>query len=149
VQYAKSRPVRPPSAEEEAPPEGGPNAVARTDLGNRLLNGLLKPLTRLAAKRGLTRCPLTFPRHGSLDVPDVRLRWRQLWQFVAALLAAHGCAAVSLPHFGYEDVPKELIEFPSNTSPKPSNGCAADRKWAPHTGACSEPIILAGARRPD
>ena len=35
-----------------------------------------------------------------------------LWQFVAALLAAHGCAALSLAYFADEDLPKELIEIP-------------------------------------
>jgi dienelactone hydrolase len=35
-----------------------------------------------------------------------------LWQFVAALLAAHGCVALSLPYFAYEDLPQELIEVP-------------------------------------
>ena len=35
-----------------------------------------------------------------------------LWQFVAAMLAAHGCAALSLAYFAHEDLPKELIEIP-------------------------------------
>ncbi|HET9193726.1 MAG TPA: acyl-CoA thioesterase/bile acid-CoA:amino acid N-acyltransferase family protein [Vicinamibacterales bacterium] len=34
------------------------------------------------------------------------------WAFVAALLAAHGFAALSLPYFGYEDLPREMIEIP-------------------------------------
>jgi dienelactone hydrolase len=36
----------------------------------------------------------------------------ELWAFVAALLAAHGCAALSLAYFAYEDLPKEMVEIP-------------------------------------
>lgn len=35
-----------------------------------------------------------------------------LWQFVAAFLAARGFVALSLPYFAYEDLPTELIEIP-------------------------------------
>lgn len=35
-----------------------------------------------------------------------------LWQFVAAMLATHGFAALSLAYFAYDDLPKELIEIP-------------------------------------
>ncbi len=34
------------------------------------------------------------------------------WAFVAALLAAHGFAALSLAYFAYEDLPREMIEIP-------------------------------------
>lgn len=35
-----------------------------------------------------------------------------LWVFVAALLAAHGMVALSLPYFAFEDLPKDLVEIP-------------------------------------
>jgi dienelactone hydrolase len=35
-----------------------------------------------------------------------------LWAFAAALLAAHGLAALSLPYFAYEDLPGQLVEIP-------------------------------------
>jgi dienelactone hydrolase len=35
-----------------------------------------------------------------------------LWAFVAALLAAHGMVALSLPYFAFEDLPKDLVEIP-------------------------------------
>ena len=34
------------------------------------------------------------------------------WAFVAAMLAAHGIAALSLAYFAYEDLPGELVEIP-------------------------------------
>jgi dienelactone hydrolase len=34
------------------------------------------------------------------------------WAFVAALLAAHGMAALSLPYFAFEDLPTDLVEIP-------------------------------------
>jgi dienelactone hydrolase len=35
-----------------------------------------------------------------------------VWTFVAALLAAHGMAALSLAYFAYDDLPRELVEIP-------------------------------------
>jgi dienelactone hydrolase len=35
-----------------------------------------------------------------------------VWAFLAALLAAHGMAALSLAYFAYDDLPRELIEIP-------------------------------------
>jgi dienelactone hydrolase len=35
-----------------------------------------------------------------------------VWAFVAALLAAHGMAALALAYFAYDDLPRELIEIP-------------------------------------
>ena len=57
-----------------------------------------------------------FAAQGATNAPGVIVLGGSdggnLWQFVAALLAAHGCAALSLPYFAYEDLPKELIEIP-------------------------------------
>ena len=58
----------------------------------------------LFAARGATNAPGVIVLGGSDG--------GNLWQFVAALLAAHGCAALSLAYFAYEDLPKELIEIP-------------------------------------
>jgi dienelactone hydrolase len=35
-----------------------------------------------------------------------------LWAFAAALLAAHGMVALSLPYFAFEDLPTDLVEIP-------------------------------------
>jgi dienelactone hydrolase len=58
----------------------------------------------LFAPRGVTSAPGVIVLGGSDG--------GNLWQFVAALLAAHGCVALALPYFAYEDLPKELIEIP-------------------------------------
>jgi dienelactone hydrolase len=72
--------------------------VVRTPVRDGRLRGTL------FAARNVTNAPGVIVLGGSDG--------GNLWQFVAALLAAHGCVALSLPYFAYEDLPKELIEIP-------------------------------------
>ena len=57
-----------------------------------------------------------FARDGATNSPGVVVLGGSdggnHWAFVAALLAAHGFAALSLAYFAYEDLPKEMIEIP-------------------------------------
>ena len=57
-----------------------------------------------------------FARHGAANSPGVIVLGGSdggnMWAFVASLLAAHGLAALSLPYFAYDDLPKEMIEIP-------------------------------------
>jgi len=72
-------------------------------------------VVRTPVRAGRVRGAL-FARQGVANAPGVIVLGGSdggnLWQFVAALLAEHGCAALSLPYFAYEDLPKELIEIP-------------------------------------
>ena len=72
-------------------------------------------VVRTPVRAGRVRGAL-FARQGVTNAPGVIVLGGSdggnLWQFVAALLAEHGCAALSLPYFAYEDLPKELIEIP-------------------------------------
>ena len=78
-----------------------------------------------------------------------------LWAFVAALLAAHGLVALSLPYFAFEDLPRELVEIPLEYF-----GEAVDwLRRRPEVGAAGvgvlgmsrggEAALLAGASFPD
>jgi dienelactone hydrolase len=58
----------------------------------------------LFAIKGATRAPGVIVLGGSDG--------GNLWAFVAALLAAHGMVALSLPYFAFEDLPQDLVEIP-------------------------------------
>jgi dienelactone hydrolase len=72
-------------------------------------------VVRTPVRAGRVRGTL-FARQGATNAPGVIVLGGSdggnLWQFVAALLAAHGCAALALPYFAHDDLPKELIEIP-------------------------------------
>ena len=57
-----------------------------------------------------------FAREGVSNAPGVVVLGGSdggnVWTFVAALLAAHGMAALSLAYFAYDDLPRELVEIP-------------------------------------
>jgi dienelactone hydrolase len=57
-----------------------------------------------------------FAIQGAMNAPGVIVLGGSdggnLWAFVAALLASHGMAALSLPYFAFEDLPKDLVEIP-------------------------------------
>ena len=87
-------------------------ADASVDFSRRLLpqNVVQTPVREgrirgtLFAREGLTNAPGVIVLGGS-DGGNV-------WTFVAALLAAHGLAALSLAYFAYDDLPPELVEIP-------------------------------------
>ena len=76
---------------------------------------LAADVVRTPVRNGRIRGTL-FARNGATNAPGVIVLGGSdggnLWQFVAALLAAQGCVAFSLPYFAYEDLPNELIEIP-------------------------------------
>lgn len=57
-----------------------------------------------------------FSMKDAIDAPGVIVLGGSdggnLYEFVGALLAAHGMAALSLAYFGYDDLPKDLIRIP-------------------------------------
>jgi dienelactone hydrolase len=55
-------------------------------------------------RKGATNCPAVLVLGGS-DGGDS-------FTFAAALLAAHGCAAMSLAYFAVDDLPRDLVEIP-------------------------------------
>jgi dienelactone hydrolase len=75
-----------------------PPNVARTPVRNGRLRGTLFTPTHVASP------PAVIVLGGS-DGGD-------LYAFVAAMLAAHGMAALSLAYFGHDDLPQNLIEIP-------------------------------------
>jgi dienelactone hydrolase len=72
-------------------------------------------VVRTPVRDGQLRGTLFAP-HGATNSPGLIVLGGSdggnLWAFVAALLAAHGFAALSLPYFAYEDLPKEMVEIP-------------------------------------
>ena len=75
-----------------------PKNVVQTQVRDGRIRGTL------FAREGLSNAPGVIVLGGS-DGGNV-------WTFVAALLAAHGIAALSLAYFAYDDLPRELIEIP-------------------------------------
>jgi dienelactone hydrolase len=72
-------------------------------------------VVRTQVRDGRVRGAL-FAMKGATDAPGVIVLGGSdggnLYEFVGALLAAHGLAALSLAYFAYEDLPKDLIEIP-------------------------------------
>lgn len=70
---------------------------------------------RTSVRDGRIRGAL-FAMKGATDAPGVVVLGGSdggnLYEFVSALIAAHGIAALSLAYFAYEDLPKDLIEIP-------------------------------------
>lgn len=75
-----------------------PQNVVQTPVRDGRIRGTL------FAREGLSNAPGVIVLGGS-DGGNV-------WAFVAALLAAHGIAALSLAYFAYDDLPRELVEIP-------------------------------------
>ena len=75
-----------------------PQNVVQTSVRDGRIRGTL------FAREGLSNAPGVIVLGGS-DGGNV-------WTFVAALLAAHGIAALSLAYFAYDDLPRELVEIP-------------------------------------
>ncbi|HET9386585.1 MAG TPA: acyl-CoA thioester hydrolase/BAAT C-terminal domain-containing protein [Gemmatimonadales bacterium] len=72
-------------------------------------------VVRTAVHEGRIRGAL-FAVKGAINAPGVVVLGGSdggnLYEFVAALLAAHGIAAFALAYFAYDDLPKDLIELP-------------------------------------
>jgi dienelactone hydrolase len=72
-------------------------------------------VARTAVREGRLRGAL-FAVKGATHAPGVVVLGGSdggnLYQFVAALLAAHGIAAIALAYFAYDDLPRELIGLP-------------------------------------
>lgn len=72
-------------------------------------------IVRTTVRDGRVRGTLFAPRHAT-NVPGVIVLGGSdggnLWAFVAAMLAAHDMAALSLPYFAYDDLPTDLIGIP-------------------------------------
>ena len=82
------------------------------DFTRRLLGA---DVIRTPVRDGRIRGAL-FAMKGVTDAPGVVVLGGSdggnLYEFVGALLAAHGIAALSLAYFAYEDLPKDLVEIP-------------------------------------
>lgn len=76
---------------------------------------LADDIVRAPVRAGRLRGTLFAPA-GNVNAPGVVVLGGSdggnLWGFVAALLAAHGIAALSLAYFAHDDLPRELIEIP-------------------------------------
>ena len=72
-------------------------------------------VVRTAVREGRLRGAL-FSLKGAANAPGVVVLGGSdggnLYEFVAAMLAAHGIAALALAYFAYDDLPKELIGLP-------------------------------------
>jgi len=75
-----------------------PQGVVQTSVRDGRIRGTL------FARKGISNAPGVIVLGGS-DGGNV-------WTFIAALLAAHGMAALSLAYFAYDDLPRELVEIP-------------------------------------
>jgi dienelactone hydrolase len=75
-----------------------PRDVVQTPVRDGRIRGTL------FAREGVSHAPGVIVLGGS-DGGNV-------WTFVAALLAGHGMAALSLAYFAYDDLPGELVEIP-------------------------------------
>jgi dienelactone hydrolase len=75
-----------------------PTNVVQTPVRDGRIRGIL------FAPEGVSKAPGVIVLGGS-DGGNV-------WTFVAALLGAHGIAALSLAYFAYDDLPRELVEIP-------------------------------------
>ena len=86
--------------------------IASTTFHRRLLDA---DVIRTPVRHGRLRGTL-FARTGATNAPGVVVLGGSdggnLYEFVAALLAAHGVAALALAYFAYEDLPAELIALP-------------------------------------
>jgi dienelactone hydrolase len=88
----------------------------REDASTHFTRRLLVPnVVSTPVRDGQIRGTL-FARRGATNAPGVVVLGGSdggnLYTFIAALLAAHGMAALSLAYFAYEDLPKDLIEIP-------------------------------------
>ena len=88
----------------------------RDDVSTNFVRRLLAAnVVRTAVHEGRIRGTL-FALKGATNAPGVIVLGGSdggnLYAFVAALLAAHGIAALSLAYFAHEDLPKDLIGIP-------------------------------------
>jgi dienelactone hydrolase len=86
--------------------------AARADFTRTLLTS---HVVRTPVREGRLRGTL-FARRASTNLPGVVVLGGSdggdLYTYVAAMLAAHGMAAMSLAYFGHDDLPAELIGLP-------------------------------------
>jgi dienelactone hydrolase len=90
----------------------GGEAVASFDFARRLVaSGVVVTPVREGRIRGTLFTPV-----GAANVPGVMVLGGSdggnLYTFVAALLASHGMAALSLAYFDFDDLPTSMIEIP-------------------------------------
>jgi dienelactone hydrolase len=76
----------------------GGDGVVRTDVRHGRIRGTL------FAPKGLSKAPGVIVLGGSDGGNN--------FTFIAALLAAHGFAALALAYFAYDDLPREFVELP-------------------------------------